>query len=158
MLARLAQWVECRIAKHNWPRWPGFKSHVRTRKIHVAPAGVSHGTKGPVVWLRCHGKLRGMNTGDSIQGESVEFQRNIRGFTENLFKILSFFLKVPLLPLVPKTLPFSGNQHSPRAPAQSQHHTTTSSKVGLLSFQFIFNTLRQNLQEYLENFKYGYRT
>ena len=54
----------------------------------MAPTGVSHGTKGPVVWLRCHDKLRRMNTGDSILRESVEFQRNTRGFTENLFKIL----------------------------------------------------------------------
>ena len=54
----------------------------------MAPSGVSHGTKGPVVWLKYHGKLRWMNTGDSIPGDSVEFQRNIRGFTKNLFKIL----------------------------------------------------------------------
>ena len=23
----MAQWEEHRIAKHNWPEWPGFKSH-----------------------------------------------------------------------------------------------------------------------------------
>ena len=54
----------------------------------MAPSGVSHGTKGPVVRLKYHGKLRRMNTGDSILRESVEFQRNTRGFTENLLKIL----------------------------------------------------------------------
>ena len=54
----------------------------------MAPTGVSHGTKGPVVWLKYHGKLRGMNTGDSILRESVEFQRNTRGLLKNLFKIL----------------------------------------------------------------------
>ena len=54
----------------------------------MAPTGVSHGTKGPVVWLKYHGKLRGMTIGDSTLKESVEFQRNRRGFTENLLKIL----------------------------------------------------------------------
>ena len=54
----------------------------------MALTGVSHGTKGPVVWLRCHDKLRRMNTGDCTLGESVEIQRNTRGFTENLFKNL----------------------------------------------------------------------
>ena len=91
MLARLAQWVECRIAKHNWPRWPGFKSHVRTRKIHVAPSGESYGTKGPVVWLRCHGNPRGMNTGKSTPAGSEEFPRKTRGFTEYLLSIFNFF-------------------------------------------------------------------
>ena len=27
VLAWMAQWEEHRIAKHNWPEWPGFKSH-----------------------------------------------------------------------------------------------------------------------------------
>ena len=92
MLARLAQWVEHRIAKHSGHGGLGSNPMSGQGKIHVAPTGVSHGTKGPVVWPRCHGELKGMNTGDSIPGKSVEFQRNTRGFTENLFKILSFFL------------------------------------------------------------------
>ena len=40
----------------------------------MAPSGVSHGTKGPVVWLKYHGKLRWMNTGDSIPGVVWNFK------------------------------------------------------------------------------------
>ena len=147
MLARLAQWVECRIAKHNWPWWPGFKSHVRTRKIHVAPTGESCGTEGPVVWLRCHGNPRGMITGKSKPAGSEEFPRKTRGFINFLINFSIFFLKFPYCLWYPKPC-HSVETSTPSAfqsPANSQHDTTTSCKVGRLTFQFISNTLSQNL-------------
>ena len=69
----------------------------------MAPSEVSHGTMGPVEWLRYNDNPRVMNTDT----------RKTRGFIENFQQYFKKFIKGSLLPLVPKTLSFSGNQHSP---------------------------------------------
>ena len=121
----------------------------------MAPTGVSHGTKGPVVWLRCHGIPRRKNTGDSLLWRV----RNFKEITGVLVKIYSTFLNFF------KCSPTASGTQNPAIqwkPALLQGPSSLSTpynhlpKVGLLTFQCL-NTLRQNLQEYLENFKYDYR-
>ena len=56
--------------------------------------------------------------------------------------LISGFVNIgpfPFCPRYPKSCQ-GGNRRSPRASARSQHHVTTSFKVGLLAFQFIYNT------------------
>ena len=99
---------------------------------------------GPVEWLRYKDKPRGVHTDVS----------KVRDF---LSIFLNFFKGSPTA---------SGTQNPAiqwkpvpsRTQAHSQHLVTTSSKVGILTFQLCYNTLRQNLREYLENLKYDYRT
>ena len=122
-----------------------------------ANSGISRSSEQLIVcwpgWLS--GKSTGqLNTyGQSGLGSNptvgrVKCKTKTRGFTDFLFKKKKFFLKFPYCPWYPKPCHFSENQHSPRAPAHHQHHMTTSSKVGLLTFQSITLVIR-----FLSHFK-----
>ena len=83
--------------------------------------------------------------------------KTTRGFTECFYLIKKIFLKFPYCPWYPKPCHPVGTSTLPRAPAHSQHHMTTSNKVGLLAFQFIYHTCNKSLLHILRILSYGHR-
>ena len=80
-----------------------------------------------------------------------------RGFTDIFIQKKAKIFKVPLLPPIPETLPFSGNQHPPQGPSSLPTPYDHLQQGRPPCFSVYLQHMQQVSSTHLENFNYGHR-